>query len=73
VKTYEINIINPNETTDVHTHYVRTDAEKMDVQNAINFVKMGGERSVDKLLVALRVLGFTAREQKVEAEESFDM
>lgn len=70
MKTYEINIIDGEHTK---THYIKTDAGKMDVQQAIDFVKNGMEKSVEKLLVALRVLGFTAREQKVEAEESFDM
>jgi hypothetical protein len=70
MKTYQINIVNGEQAT---IHYVKTDASKLDTQKAIDFVSLSGEKSIDKLLVALRVLGFTAREVKVEAEEAFDM
>ena len=67
MKTFEIN-------HGENSHFITTDAGKMDVQSAIDFMKRGGaETSIDKLLQALRILGFKAREVKVQAEEVFDL
>lgn len=68
--TYQINILTEN--GEIQEKFVKTDANKMDVQKAIDFVSHG-EKNVSNLLTALRMLGFTAREVKVEAEEVFDM
>jgi hypothetical protein len=67
VKTYQIN----NEGQD---KYVKTDAGKLDVQRAIDFLANApGEKTIESLLIALRVLGFKATQVKVEAEEVFDL
>jgi sporulation-control protein spo0M len=73
MKTYEINITNPLDIGDITAHYVSTDADKMTFQKALDFVALGGDKTIDKVLVAVRVLGFKARELKVTAEEVFDL
>jgi hypothetical protein len=74
MKTYEINISQLDGENMSHiTHFVSTDADKLSFQKALDFVALGGERNIDKVLVAVRVLGFKAREVKVQAEESFDL
>lgn len=72
MKTYEINVLVEEEEA-VKSHFITTDASKLEVQGAINFVRQGTEHNIEKLLIALRVLGFKARELKVTAEESFDL
>lgn len=77
MKTYQIDITNlRDEETGLYsnsTHFVTTDADKLAFQKALDFVALGGEKSIDKVLVAVRVLGFKAREVKVTAEEVFDL
>lgn len=75
MKTYEIHINNelPTGERETYTHYVSTDADKLAFQKALDFVALGGEKTVEKVLVAVRVLGFKAREVKVQAEEVFDL
>ena len=71
MKTYEVNI-NQDAATFV-THYISTDADKLTFQKALDFVALGGEKTAEKILVAVRVLGYKAREVKVNAEETFDI
>jgi hypothetical protein len=74
MKTYEINILQQAEgLIEGSTHFVSTDADKMTFQKALDFVALGGDRTIEKVLVAVRVLGFKAREVKVQAEEVFDL
>lgn len=66
MKTYEILI-------GQESKYILTDAGKMDVQKAIDFVSTSQDKDVAKLLVAVRMLGFKAREVKIEPEEVFEL
>ena len=74
MKNYQINVlVETHDEVTIEERYIKTDAEKLDVQKAIDFVKLGGDKNVQSLLIALRVLGFTAREVKIDVDESFDM
>jgi hypothetical protein len=45
--------------------YVKTEANAEGVEQAIDFIRRG-EQSVDKLLQALRILGYKCHEVKLE-------
>lgn len=68
MKTYEIKF-----TQSGNTHFVKTEATSDQVQEAIDFVKRGAEQNIEKLLQALRILGFKATEVKVEAIDVFEV
>lgn len=73
--TFQIDILFPeHEDGEINTtHFIKTDADKMSVQTALDFVKRANKKEIEAVLVAIRVLGFTAREVKVEAEEVFEL
>lgn len=63
MKTYEINVENTSS-------FIKTDAPKEDIQQAITFVKKG-DKYIDRLLQALRILGHKATEVKIEPVDIF--
>lgn len=72
MKTYQIDIKTQGELTlETETVFIKSDAESFDVQQAIDFVKKG-EKYVDRLLQALRVLGFKAQEVKINPVDIFE-
>ena len=65
MKTYEIQI-------EGKTHYFKTDADLDTIENAITFVKQG-EVSLDKVLIAIRMLGHKATPVTVNPEFVFEV
>jgi len=65
MKTYQFNI-------EGSTFFVKTDAPVSEIKQAIEFVNKG-EVNVDKLLQALRILGYKATELKIEPVEIFEV
>jgi len=65
MKTYQFNI-------EGSKHFVKTDAQTEAIAEAIEFVQKG-EVNIDKLLQALRILGFKATELKIEPVEVFEV
>jgi hypothetical protein len=65
MKTYEI-IIEGN------SKYFKSEAESHDIQTAIDFIK-NGEVQLDKLLQALRMLGFKATQVKIDPVDIFEV
>lgn len=53
--------------------YIKTEANSDKVQQAIQFVKMGQDPTIDKLLQALRTLGSKATQIKLESEATFEL
>jgi hypothetical protein len=52
--------------------YFKTDAESEQIQGAIDFVK-NGEVTLDKILVAIRMLGFKATPITIEPVDIFEV
>lgn len=55
------------------SNYIKTDAESTQIATAIQFVQAGVEPSIEKLLVALRTLGFKATQIKVDPVDVFEL
>lgn len=73
MKTYEIVLVtNTEDTQTKQSVYIKSDAESRDIQHAINFVKLG-ERYIERLLQALRVLGHKAQEVKINPIDIFEV
>lgn len=65
MKTYEI-IIEGN------SKYFKSEAESQDIQTAIDFIK-NGEVQLDKLLQALRMLGFKSTPLTIDPVDIFEV
>jgi hypothetical protein len=71
MKTFEIIMYNEGASS---SHFIKTDASKESISDAIVFLrKAPGEKSIESLLIALRVLGFKATQIKLEAEDVFEL
>lgn len=74
MKTFKINlIVDIDGEAHEDTRYIRTDASEDKVNQAIQFVKMGEDPEIDKLLQAIRTLGSKATEIKLEPIATFSM
>ena len=65
MKTHQFNI-------EGSKYFVKTDAETASILEAIEFINKG-EVNIDKLLQAIRILGFKATELKIEPVETFEV
>jgi len=73
MKTYQFNINGQYEdAVNQDKYFVKTDAEVTVIEEAIEFIQKG-EVSVDKLLQAIRILGYKATEVKIEPVETFEL
>jgi len=65
MKTYQFNI-------EGDTFFVKTDAPVSEIEQAVEFVKKA-EINIEKILQAIRILGYKATELKIEPVEIFEV